>query len=71
MSVRIGMIKVRPGLERAEKVDIHQLRAAEWDNLKRVRDINDACARAENALLKYYKRTRLNQEIVLTVMAAA
>lgn len=40
--------------------------------LREWRELENSVARAENALLKYYyKRTRPNQEVVLTVLAAA
>lgn len=53
-----------------EKVKIQELEEAWAQVLREQRDLDDAVARCENALLKYYKRTRENQEVVFTVLAA-
>lgn len=53
-----------------EKVKIREPEEAWAQLLKDWREDEDRIARAENALLKYYRRTKLNQEVVFTVLAA-
>lgn len=54
-----------------EKVKIREPEEAWAQVLKDWREDEDRVARAQNALLKYYKRIQPKEPVVLTVLVAA